>query len=331
MKVLPEAAVVEEGPVSAPVVSVVTATHNRAERLAALFGGLRAQTLPSEAFEVVIVDDASSDGTPDVLEREHRRAGLRLRTLRNDESLGPATARNRGWRLAGAPLIAFTDDDCIPTESWLESLVAASRDGDNVIVTGRTLPNPSEAHLLGPYAKTVRISGPSPHYETCNVAYPRELLEHLNGFDERYPSPAGEDSDLGWRATAAGGRRVFAPEALVHHGVFPRAPMAALRDALVATEDVQSYKRNPGLRKCLPGRFFYGRPHPLLLAAAVGIWAARRNRVAALLALPYVRNVRNRCVATGATPLQAPFFVAFDIVQMAAATRGAMRYRVPII
>jgi cellulose synthase/poly-beta-1,6-N-acetylglucosamine synthase-like glycosyltransferase len=312
-------------------VSVVVATHNRAERLGALLQGLRAQTFPSEAFEVVIVDDASSDRTPDILEQEHRRGQLRVRTFRNEDALGPATARNRGWRMAGAPLIAFTDDDCVPTETWLESLIAAAGDSHDAIVAGRTLPNPSEAHALGPYAKTVRIAGPSPHYETCNVAYPRALLERVGGFDESYPSPAGEDSDLGCRATAAGGRLVFSPDALVHHAVFRRGPIGALQDALLATEGVQAYKQNPGLRAHLPGRVFYGRPHPLLLAAVGGMWLARRRRLAALLILPYVRNVLNRCSGPGARRLHAPFFVVFDVVQLVATIRGAVRNRVPII
>ena len=84
---------------TAPLVSVVTATHNRADRLSALLDALHAQTLAREAFEVVIVDDASSDRTRDVLEREERRGQLRMRTARHDEPKGPATARNRGWRL----------------------------------------------------------------------------------------------------------------------------------------------------------------------------------------------------------------------------------------
>jgi glycosyltransferase involved in cell wall biosynthesis len=314
-----------------PSISVVTATHNRADRLAALLAGLRAQTLPSESFEVVIVDDASADRTQEVLEEERSRGVLTLATLRNERSGGPARARNRGWREATAPIVAFTDDDCVPTPGWLESLLAAGGGRPDAIVTGQTLPDPAEAHALGPYAKTVRITGPSRHYETCNVAYPRALLERIGGFDERYPSPTGEDSDLGCRATGAGGKPVFEPRALVHHAVFARRPAAALRDALLATDDLQSYKRNPELRANLAWGLFYGRPHPLFLAAAGGLFLGRRHPAAALFALPYARNVLIRCRSTQATPLQASFFVAFDAVQIAATVRGALRHRTPIV
>jgi glycosyltransferase involved in cell wall biosynthesis len=316
---------------TAPLVSVVTATHNRAARLSALFDALHAQTLASEAFEVVVVDDASSDRTRDVLEREERRGQLRMRTARHDQPKGPATARNRGWRLAEAPLIAFTDDDCVPTEGWLEALLAAAGDRPDAIVTGRTLPDPSESLALGPYAKTVSITGPSPHYETCNIAYPRALLERLGGFDETYPSPAGEDSDLGSRAIDVGGVPCFAPDALVHHAVFARGPIGALRDALLAAEGTQAYKRNPALRAHLALGVFYDRSHPLLVQAAVGAALARRNPHALVLALPYLWNVRNRCRASGGRITQATFYPVFDAVQIAATVRGAVRNRTFIL
>ena len=82
-----------------PLVSVVTATHDRGDRLFALLAALRAQTLPSADFEVVIVDDASSDGTPAILDRELQLGELGLRAVRNDKSRGrrqPAIAAG-GW------------------------------------------------------------------------------------------------------------------------------------------------------------------------------------------------------------------------------------------
>ena len=76
-----------------PPISIALATHNRADRLEALFESLRAQTYAGE-FEVVVVDDGSSDRTPEVLAAEEARGELRLRTQRMPESRGPAAARN---------------------------------------------------------------------------------------------------------------------------------------------------------------------------------------------------------------------------------------------
>ena len=306
--------------------SVVVATHDRSDRLEALLEGLCVQTLPAERFEVIVVDDGSTDATPEVLRREQTRGRLTLTALRQERSRGPASARNRGWRVATAPVVAFTDDDCVPTPAWLETLLPHVDDA--TIVTGRTEPNPAEAHRLGPYAKTVDIGRLSPHYETCNIAYPRRLLERVGGFDESYPSPAGEDSDLGWRAAAAGGQVVFEPAALVHHAVFARGALGGLRDALLATEGVQAYKRNPGLRAHLAAGVFYDRSHPMLVAAALGLALGRRRPSALALCLPYARHLAGRRRASGAELAQLPYFVAFDALQTAATIRGAIRNRV---
>ena len=188
-----------------PEVSVVVATHNRALRLAQLLAGLRRQTLALERFEVIVVDDGSSDATQNVLTREaEARRAAPLHPARGRPRRTRAAARNRGWQLARAPVVAFTDDDCVPTPTWLETLLRAARSNPNAIVRGRTLPNPAEAHALGSFAKTVRIDAPSPHFETCNVAYPRRLLERIGGFDESFTTAAGEDSDLGCRAVDGG-------------------------------------------------------------------------------------------------------------------------------
>ena len=98
-------------------VTVVAATHNRADRLAALLDALRAQTLGTERFDVVVVDDTSGDDTADVLAAAQARGDLALTVLRHATGRGPAAARNAGWRAARAPVIAFTDDDCRPSPS----------------------------------------------------------------------------------------------------------------------------------------------------------------------------------------------------------------------
>ncbi len=314
----------------APEVSVVVATHNRALRLTQLLAGLREQTLALDRFEVIVVDDGSSDATQHVLTREAQRGELRLCIPPPVTRAGPASARNRGWQLARAPVVAFTDDDCVPTPGWLETLLRATRSHPDAIVRGRTLPNPAEVHALGSFSRTVQINGPSPHFETCNVAYPRDLLERIGGFDESFTSAAGEDSDLGRRAMEAGGSPAFAPDALVHHAVFSRRPTAALRDALLATEGVRAYKRDSGLRKHLTLGVFYDRSHPLLLVAGAGL-LTRRAPLAGLLALPYALDLKARMRARKARPRHAAFFLLFDVVQLWATLRGARRHRTFVV
>jgi glycosyltransferase involved in cell wall biosynthesis len=296
-----------------------------------LFDGLRRQTVAPDQFEVIVVDDGSSDGTPDLLETERRRNGIHVSFHRREQPGGPASARNVGWKSASAPLVVFTDDDVVPTPGWLEAILEVSRPDANILVQGPTQPLPSERHLLGPFSRTVDISGPTPHYETCNIAYPRALLEQLGGFDESYPSPAGEDSDLGWRAVDAGAELRFAPKALVHHAVHKRGPLAAMRDVKLATAGVQAYKVNPGLRQFLPQKVFYRRSHALFLEAALAVFLARRTPATLAFALPYALHVRSRASRDGATGAQAAFYPAFDAAEIAATVKGAIKYRIPIV
>jgi N-acetylglucosaminyl-diphospho-decaprenol L-rhamnosyltransferase len=125
----------------APRVAVVVSTRDRAERLPRLIAALQAQTLAKSEFEVVMVDDGSVDGTPEVLERARRQGGLRLTTLRTS-GLGPAAGRNLGWRSTDCAVVAFTDDDCQPGSGWLQAGLAALGPAGKVVV-GRTCPPPA--------------------------------------------------------------------------------------------------------------------------------------------------------------------------------------------
>jgi GT2 family glycosyltransferase len=317
---------------SAPVVSVVTATHNRKERVAMLLDGLRRQTLARDQFEVIIVDDGSSDGTEDVLREAERSGDLPLSVYFHEQPRGAATARNTGWRTAAAPLIAFTDDDCVPTPGWLEALLQHASPDADVIVQGRTQPIESERHNLGPFSRTVDISGPTPHYETCNILYPRALLERVGGLDESYAA-AGEDSDLGWRAVGAGAELRFAEKALVEHAVHVRDPLGAMKDVLRVPDGVKAYKDHPGLRQHLSHRFFYRRSHMLFLEAALAVYLARKSPAALAFAIPYALHTRSRLRLDGGdvTAGGAAYYVALDGVEIVQALRGAVKHRFPVI
>src|SRR3954469_25005791 len=198
-------------------VSVVVATRDRAAMLEALLDSLALQSFDSSRFEVIVVDDGSTDQTPELLQGMAKRAGYKLRVLRGTGN-GPAVARNRGWPEASAPLVAFTDDDCVATPDWLAELVEAARDRGETIVPGRPELAPGDDAKVGPFSRVLVIPEPNPYYATCNILYPRVLLESLNGFDEGY-ALSGEDADLAWRAKEGGARSKFAHDAVVHHAV----------------------------------------------------------------------------------------------------------------
>jgi glycosyltransferase involved in cell wall biosynthesis len=313
-----------------PEVAVAVPTHNRHELLAQLLASLEEQSLPRSQFEVVVVDDGSSDGTPELLREESERGELELTTIRHDTPAGPAAARNAAWRAARAPLVAFTDDDCVATPEWLRAGLEAHRAHPGAVVQGRTAPRPDQLHRHSPFSRTQLIEGAGPLFETCNVFYPRELLERLDGFaDDVYKLPAGEDTDLAWRALEQGATAEYAPEALVHHEVLVAGPVGMLKSALRWHTAIPVFARHPGLRRAhLRHGVFWSVTHEQLLLFAAGLALRRLPRpLRLLLCLPYLeRLVRRR---TG--PLLAPYLIVLDLVEMGSVVSGAVRSRVLVL
>ena len=312
-----------------PVVSVVVATFNRAERLARLLRALAGQTLDPARFEVVIVDDCSTDETPDVLADAVERGELALRTLRHAANEGRAKAREDGWRIAAADLIAFTDDDCVPDAGWLEAGLAASVANPGTIVQGRTDPDPAELDRIGPFTRTVSVAAYDPAFQTCNILYPRGVLEKVGGFDvEAFGRVhGGEDSDLAWRAIKGGAGAVFVPEALVHHAVNELGARGKLR--LCAGWSLLAYARHPELRRAhFVSPLFWKQTHVWLARAMIGLVLPRRLWPLKIwLALPWLRSLHARGKLEGGGPALAPFYAACDAAEMYAAMRNSVEHR----
>ena len=301
-------------------VSVVVPAHGRPERLRALLQALHGQG----ADEVVVVLDGADRAAERVLAAERR--GLPLRVQRHPEPRGPAAARNTGWRAARHPVVAFTDDDCQPAPGWLEALRSAAT--PDTVVQGRVVPHPQERDRLGPFSRTLTVDGAGPWFQTANIRYPRTLLERLGGFDERYPHPAGEDTDLGWRAYEAGAAIAYAPDAVVWHAVHPLGVRGCVRGAARWASAVGVVRRHPGIRAHLPHRIFWKRSHERLLLAAAGLALARPTRGAALVAvLPYLVL---RAGGPRSWPA-VPGHVAVDTAEVAAMVRGSVKARTVLL
>jgi glycosyltransferase involved in cell wall biosynthesis len=317
-----------------PLVSVVVSTHNRPRRLARLLAALRDQTVDCDRFEVVVVDNGSGPETALILEREKARGDLPLRTLRVATTLGPAGGRNLGWQQAAAPLIAFTDDDCQPSSQWLEALLAAAAADTTAVLQGPTRPAPDELDRDGLLSHTVRIEHLGPQYETCNIAYPRPVLEALGGFDERFGlQPAGEDTDLAWRAIAAGHETVFVPAAVVHHAVESVGVAGMLRRAARWSAVVRVFADHPATRPMLYRGRFWNVWHYLLYRSLIALagppWLRRLLITGHLLAVR--RRARSHSVRRGAGPAAVAFLLVHDAVECCAVARGAIRYRTLVL
>jgi len=322
------------GPTASPEaplsVSVVVSTYNRPARLARLLDSLQEQTLSSSAFEVVVVDNGSGPDTAALLSDHLNLGRLELNVVRHERTKGPAGGRNAGWRIAHAPLIAFTDDDCVADPDWLGAALQAAAAHPGAILQGRTRPDPAEASLQGLFSRTVDIEDLGPQYETCNIFYPRAILESLGGFDESFgPLPAGEDTDLAWRAIESGHETVFAPQAVVFHSVQRVGPVGTLRVAARWSAATRVFARHPETRQMLYRGVFWNVWHYLLwrsLLSLAGPWWLRRP----LITL-HLRQLRRRARQAGAGPWAVPFLLVHDGVECWAVARGAIRHRTLVL
>lgn len=311
----------------APLVTVVVATHNRAGLLPWMLGGLAGQ-----GAEVVVVDDASTDATPRVL------AQAGVTTVRLPYNAGPGAARNAGWRRATTDVVAFLDDDCRPEPGWVDALASAVAGAD--VVQGRTIPDPDASGRRGPWSHTMEIPRLTGSFETCNIAYRRELLERLDGFDESYRT--GEDVDLGCRAVDAGARVVFAADAVVRHDVSRSEWTGHVRRLRHRDGAVRAIAAHPRMRRNLFHGLLFSEAHPPAVVAAAGIVVAlaphptrARMGVAAALVAPYLayRTFLGQVphARKWTWPWVLPMAWAADLAEVAILVRASWRHRTLVL
>ncbi len=275
---------------TAPDLSVVVCSHNGERTLPATLAHLRRQSLSASRYELIVVDDGSSDRTSGVA-RSHGAHVVRL-----DARAGVAAARNAGAREAKGLVVAFTDDDCEPAENWLETLAANFSDGQLDGLGGRVLPActngflkrylqahnplqplPSEllvstrpGYRLRLYLRKVRRSHsdlPRGALLYCapaaNMAFRRELIFDIGGFDEAFAF-AGEDEDFCRRAHSRPQRvRLrYDPAAIVVHRFKPRFRDSLRRSRAYGVGHAQAAIKHADLRPILY-------PFPLCNAAAI--------------------------------------------------------------
>lgn len=201
------------------VISVVVPTRDRAAYLSVTLDSVAAQRL-SEPFEVVVVDDGSSDGE---VGRVAARAGVACE--RHPVSRGPNAARNTGIAATRAPLVVLIDDDVRAPAGWLAALVeGAGRHGWAEVLGG-----PIRASLEGPAPRacgreaapitTLDRGGEDREVEavwSANMAVRRSAIERIGAFDEGVPI-YGDEEEWVLRLRAAGGRVAYVAEAGLEH------------------------------------------------------------------------------------------------------------------
>ena len=207
-------------------VSVIVPAHNAERFLPDLLRALSRQELDDD-YEVVVVDDNSTDRTAELVEAQ----GHPFRLVRAAGSQGAGKARNVGAASATGSVLAFTDADCMPAPDWLAKACLALADAD--LVQGAVLPDPA-GDRSSPYARSLEVTWERGFYETANLIVRRTLFEAIGGFEDHLPAlggrPQGEDTLFGWQARRRGARVTFCSEAVVHHAVIPQSASEWIRD-----------------------------------------------------------------------------------------------------
>ncbi len=199
-------------------VSIVTMTHNRADILERTISAMLELEYPN-AYEVIVVNDGSTDNTREVLER----FGDRIRVI-HQERKGPCAARNVGFRAARYPIIVNMDDDCIPAKDWLRDLIS-----------GLDSPEVGVVSAFDVYGGT-------------STAFRREALDKAGLYDEEY-FYYREDTDLVFRILDAGYRAKKVSARFTHVHEYPTGLINGLRYARERLKyhmnDVLLYKKHP--------------------------------------------------------------------------------------
>lgn len=216
-------------------VSVVIPAYNCAAPLTHCLVSLFAQTYPVDRYEIIVVDDGSSDDTAAVARSLAHEWPGRLRVIRKANG-GPASARNAGIAATDSTgdVIAFLDADCVAEPSWLASLVerlattgAAGAGGPlrNVAAPGWVS---RYLHAARFYRHRVR-HGVVDYLVTANVAFRRDALLAVGGFSQR-DGVWGEDADLSFRLTLAGYTLLLAQQGIVTHYGSPTSLRAFVKE-----------------------------------------------------------------------------------------------------
>ncbi|MGQ0765849.1 MAG: glycosyltransferase [Gemmatimonadota bacterium] len=204
--------------------SVVVPTHGRPRALSACLHALSCLDYPKDAYEVVVIDDASEYAVRALIARFEREMQTRFVRLRS--KTGPATARTVGAREAQGTIVAFTDDDCSPDRDWLRALDNTFPDDpDNIAVGGLTI-NECAGNLYSTATQYLLDAlfawyngnpEDAKFFPTLNLACGREAFLELGGFDPSFPLAAAEDRDFCDRWRERGGRLIHEPMAIVRH------------------------------------------------------------------------------------------------------------------
>ncbi|MCG6552803.1 MAG: glycosyltransferase [Candidatus Magnetominusculus sp. LBB02] len=196
--------------------SVIVPAYNAQKTISRSIEALLRQTFPQANYEVIIIDDGSTDKTAEIA------VNYPVRYYRKENG-GPASARNMGVRKAVGEIILFTDSDCVASKTWIEQMLRPFNDPTVMAVKGAYRSN--QQQLTARFSQLefeerfemLSKSESIDMVDTYAAAFRKTVFVGAGGFDESFPVANNEDTDLSYRLSVAGHKMVFNPDAIVYH------------------------------------------------------------------------------------------------------------------
>lgn len=215
------------------MISVIIPTHNRKEILVKLLKALFHQSVPKEHYEIVVVDDGSTDGTETFIQSTLQSSPVEIRYF-SQSNKGPAAARNLGIRQAKGDIVVIIGDDISVTSTFIEEHEKSHSNHTDMLIGILGYITWSPELTVTPFMHWLENGGPQFSYYqieqrtdvtddivcyfyTSNISFKKKLFENYGFFDEEFPYAAFEDTELGFRLRKAGLRLLYNKKAIAYH------------------------------------------------------------------------------------------------------------------
>ena len=238
-----------------PQVSVIIPVKDRAKDLDECLKSLKNLDWPQNKLEIIVIDDGSIDQSAKVAEDQGSIV------IKNQNSQGPAAARNKGAEIAQGEILAFIDSDCIAEKNWLKDLIPWLLSEPVGLIGGQVSSYYTKSSLDRYEAACSSLSVSNRFlYETdkkstfyvpsCNMLVRKELFKKINGFNPEMH--LGEDVDLCWRIKDSGAALIFTPTGKIRHKHRNILGAMLKRKLEYGTSEADLYKRHKDYKKSFP-------------------------------------------------------------------------------
>jgi len=198
--------------------SVIIPAYNAEKLLPACLSALLNQSVDASGYEIIVVDDGSSDNTSEIVK------GFKSVRLLRQKNQGPAAARNEGVKHAKGNIILFTDSDCVPNGDWVEQMILPFKRNNDIAGVKGTYKTKQRSLA----ARFVQIEYEDKYdllrkteyidfIDTYSAAFKKNVFVEFGGYDTSFPLACAEDVELSFRMSSKGYKMVYNPRAIVFH------------------------------------------------------------------------------------------------------------------